>query len=63
MNQDIVSNWKGKLNDLIKNKSPDKIYKCDETALFWKLLPSKTLHLHQTQDLVQENVKKELFCY
>ena len=42
MNQDTVSNWKGKLNDLIKNKSPDKIYNCDETALFWKLLPSKT---------------------
>ena len=30
------------MNDLIKNKSPDKIYNCDETALFWKLLPSKT---------------------
>ena len=34
------------LHDLLKNYSPDDIYNCDETGLYWKMEPSKTLSSH-----------------
>jgi hypothetical protein len=36
------------LRDLLKNYSPDDIYNCDETGLYWKMEPSKTLSSHPT---------------
>ncbi|XP_054707787.1 jerky protein homolog-like [Uloborus diversus] len=40
-----VDSFVSKIEDLIRdeNLSPDQIYNCDETGLYWKALPEKTL--------------------
>jgi hypothetical protein len=38
----IVENWSTKLKDDLKGYRPQDVYNLDETALFYRLLPSKT---------------------
>ena len=39
-----VNNWQqGALQDILKQYSPNDIFNVDETGLFWRLLPNKTL--------------------
>ncbi len=32
-----------KLHETIKNFSPENVFNCDETGLFWKMKPSRTI--------------------
>lgn len=44
VDQDTRRNWRdGKLEDYVRQYSPDDIFNADETALYWKLLSDKTL--------------------
>lgn len=43
VDEDVVNQFKATLPDLIKDYSADDIYNADETALFFKCLPNKTL--------------------
>lgn len=45
VNISTVDEWKLKLKDLIKDFSPRDIGNCDETGLFFRALPNKTLSL------------------
>ncbi len=40
---EIVTDWKKRLNDLCKDYSAEDIFNCDETGLFWREIPSKSL--------------------
>ena len=40
---DTVSTWKQRLDSLIDDFSADNIFNCDETGLFYKALPTKSL--------------------
>ena len=39
----VVANWKSKLSGLLEGYSPDCIYNVDETGLFYRCLPNRTL--------------------
>ena len=44
VNQYVVQNWKdGKLRDILNRYSSSDIFNADETALFWQILPDKSL--------------------
>jgi len=38
-----VADWKGKIEDLVAGYEPRNVYNGDETGLFFRVLPSKTL--------------------
>ncbi|XP_064479058.1 tigger transposable element-derived protein 4-like [Ornithodoros turicata] len=39
----IVENYSDRLQSLLQQYSPDDIFNCDETGLFYKMMPDKTL--------------------
>jgi hypothetical protein len=39
----VVSKWKERLPDLLRGFEPKNIFNCDETALFFRTLPNKSL--------------------
>jgi hypothetical protein len=42
--RDVASSWREQqLKDVIKKYSPNDVYNADETALFYKFMPNKTL--------------------
>lgn len=41
----VCENWKEKLPDIVQGFHPDDIYNADETGLFFKCLPDKTMAL------------------
>lgn len=41
----IVDEWREKLPQIIQNYSPNDIFNADETGLFYKLLPDRTLQM------------------
>ena len=43
VDQDVVKTWKQRLDSLIDEYSADDIFNCDETGLFYKALPTKSL--------------------
>ena len=38
-----LADWKGKIEDLVAGYEPRNVYNGDETGLFFRMLPSKTL--------------------
>ena len=42
VDEEVVENWNQKLKDINEKNSPEDVYNLDETALFHRLLPSKT---------------------
>lgn len=42
VDETIVQKWSLDLKEKIKEYKPENVYNLDETALFWRLLPSKT---------------------
>ena len=45
---DKIENWIPKLKEIIKGYDASEIFKCDETGLFWKLLPTKTFSFNDS---------------
>ena len=45
VDENSVALWKTKLRDICEGYEAKNIANCDETALFFKVLPNKTLHL------------------
>ncbi|GBL99786.1 hypothetical protein AVEN_162801-1 [Araneus ventricosus] len=43
VNEGTVEQWKEDLATLVNAYAPKKIYNCDETGLFYKLMPDRTL--------------------
>ena len=43
VNSGTVDTWKQPLNTIIDGHSPEDIFNCDETGLFYKVLPTKSL--------------------
>ncbi|XP_043462863.1 tigger transposable element-derived protein 4-like [Leptopilina heterotoma] len=43
VNNDVCEEWKGTLQNLVKEYDPSDIFNADETGLFYKCLPDKTL--------------------
>lgn len=55
VDKSITANWKTDLASLTVEFTPDCIYNWDETALFWRALPSKSL---VTKTSIRKNVKQ-----
>ncbi|CAF1304436.1 unnamed protein product [Rotaria magnacalcarata] len=43
VNHDTITNWKTRLHNIIEHYDPVKILNCDETELFYKLMPDRSL--------------------
>jgi len=44
VDMEVVENWQQTLlRDALANYSPDDVFNADETGLFWKVMPNKTL--------------------
>ena len=43
VDKQTVADWKGKIEDLVAGYEPRNVYNGDETGLFFRVLPSKTL--------------------
>lgn len=56
----VVENWKVKLAEIIKNYEPKNIANCDETGLFYRALPSKTLTLKKDKCVGGKQPKERL---
>jgi len=41
--EEICHEWKTNLQDLLKDYEPHNVFNADETALFYKCLPDKTM--------------------
>jgi len=60
---EIVDEWKeGKMTELIRKYKPRDIYNCDETGLFWAMLPEKSLGFvgHQQRGAKQSKCRLTL---
>jgi len=44
VNMDSVQNWLEKNKDVLLKYKPNDIFNCDESGLFFKMLPNKTVH-------------------
>ena len=44
VSQEAIEQWLKELPNVIKNYDLKDIYNCDETSIFFKVLPNKTLH-------------------
>ena len=42
VNENVVSDWKNKLDEICEGFSAENIFNADETALFYRALPNKT---------------------
>ena len=45
------------LQDLLSAWDPNDVYNCDETALYWKMEPSKTLSAHSLNGTKQQRIE------
>lgn len=43
VNQVTVDDWKIRLSNIIEHYDPENIFNCDETGLFYKLMPDKSM--------------------
>ncbi|CAF4055160.1 unnamed protein product [Rotaria magnacalcarata] len=43
VDQNIVEDWKTRLISMIEHYDPENIYNCDETGLFYKLMPDRSM--------------------
>lgn len=55
-----VQSWKAHLPEICKNFKPEDIYNCDETGVFFKQLPSKTLAAKRESCQGGKNAKDRL---
>lgn len=58
VNIDVIDNWFKLLTGLCSGYSPENIFNADETALFYKQIPSKTLH-YKTEQAKGGKLRKE----
>jgi len=40
---DEIANMQFQLQEILRNYIPEDIWNCDETAMFWKLEPNRTI--------------------
>ena len=59
---DVVNDWKVKIESLIADYQPENIPNCDETGLFFRTLPNKTLKL-KGEDALAENSRRREDVY
>ena len=60
-NEESVGDFKSSLSQVIENEGLvlSQVYNCDETVLYWKALPSKTLASHKEEKAPGYKVSKE----
>lgn len=58
VNVKVIENWLQLLPDICKGYAPENIFNADETALFFKQIPSKTLH-HKAEEAKGGKLRKE----
>ncbi len=60
VDQNIIDDWKQRLSLIIKDFNPCDIYNCDETGLFFKLMPDRSLVIDK-DDCIGKKKSKERF--
>lgn len=48
VNDETVDDWKARLPNILQDYHPTDVYNCDETGLFFKLKPDRSLMLHKS---------------
>ena len=56
----VVDDWKERLPDLISGYKPDDIYNMDETGLFYRALPDRTLDIKGQECTSGKKVKERI---
>ena len=56
----VVDDWKERLPDLISGYKPDDIYNMDETGLFYRALPDRTLALKGQECIGSKKAKERI---
>ena len=61
-NKELVGDFKSSLPQVIENEGLvlSQVYNCDETGLYWKALPSKTLASRKEEKAPGYKVSKEI---
>ena len=66
MNQEVVNNWIEGLKVTLERYPLEDVFNCDETGLFWKGLPNRTLVVQEDKSkggkLAKERVTVLLCC-
>jgi predicted DNA-binding protein YlxM (UPF0122 family) len=60
VNQDTVTDWKTRLSTILEQYNPVDIYNCDETGLYYKLMPDRSLVVNK-EDCIGGKKSKERF--
>ena len=60
VNQETVDDYRTRLPDITKDYSPNDIFNCDETGLFYRALPDKTLAVKDQSCKGGKNAKERL---
>ena len=55
VNSDQIENWRNNLSEIIKNYDSNEIYNCDETGMFWRLLPNKTFYFKKDSRKIKKS--------
>ena len=63
VDQTVVTNWKRNLSNLVADYSASDIFNADETGLFFKLLPNKTLSFKDQTCVTGKKAKSDLQFY
>ncbi|CAF2002117.1 unnamed protein product [Rotaria magnacalcarata] len=60
VNNDTIEDWKTRLTKILENSDPVDVYNCDETGLFFKLMPDRSLVVNN-DDCIGGKKSKERF--
>ncbi|CAF3728391.1 unnamed protein product [Rotaria socialis] len=50
VDQDTVSDWRARLSTILEQYNPVDIYNCDETGLYYKLMPDRSLVINKEEE-------------
>ncbi|CAF3381248.1 unnamed protein product [Rotaria sp. Silwood1] len=60
VDQNITDDWKLRLLTILQNYNPADIYNCDETGLFYKLMPDRSLVINKDDCIGKKKSKERL---
>ena len=58
VDQNVIEDWKTRLASMIEHYDPENIYNCDETGLFYKLMPDRSITIDRNDSKGGEKSKE-----
>ncbi|CAF4314202.1 unnamed protein product, partial [Rotaria magnacalcarata] len=60
VDQNIVEDWKTRLISMIEHYDPENIYNCDETGLFYKLMPDRSMTIDRIDSKGGKKIERKI---